>query len=309
MNLSSSNCIVYNNPKKNIKKIKPARENDGLKHTQGSWEMDLIGNTLYWSDNQFKLYGFEPGELNLKADYFLEKTTSPSDLKRVKEIIDRALKSEQSYQFKRRIIKKNGEIGFVETKAVIIRSNGIPVKIIGITTDISNDCEKGITDYNDPNFYNSLYSNYRKAIYSDILKMVQDKDVANDLCQEVFIKVWNNMAKYNPAKGELYTWLINISRNHCRDYFRSTYFQSNKLTSAIDGKTPSTPKLEAFNLDRMDLYRLLSELSTEQKEIIELLFLKGFTQNEVASIKNLPLGTVKTKSRSALLNLRRLVAA
>lgn len=272
---------------------------------KGIWELDLNSNKLSWSENQYKIYGYKANEILLNDEFFLLKTTHASDVERIKKIINRALKEHDSYNFKRRIIKKNGKIGVAETRAKIIRSeNGEPKKIKGITIDLSSDNDIGCFD---PLEFKPLFENYRKAIHAEIFKLTRLEVESKDLCQEVFIKAWKNIYQYNPKKGELFTWLVTIARNHCKDYFRSKTFRNSHIeTTSIDLNFYDLFRTESFNLDRMDLYSLLSRLDVDQKELIELLFLKGYTQPEVAEIKDLPLGTVKTKSRMALRTLKEL---
>ncbi len=278
--------------------------NSGI--SKGNWELDLKSDKLYWSDSQYKIYGYKPNELSLNDEYFLLKTTHPSDIERTKQIISEALKGQEGYTFRRRIIKKNDNLGFVETHAKIIRSyNGELNKIVGITIDVEGQLINGNYDYRDPVFFNQLYKNYVKAINLEIFNFVYDKDVAKDLSQEIFIKVWNKIASYDPEKGKLYTWLINITRNHCRDYLRSRHSKFHEITSRLD-LSHDKVKSDTFTVDKLHIKELLLQLSPERKEIIELLFLKGYTQLEVARMKTLPLGTVKTKSSSAIKILRKI---
>lgn len=274
---------------------------------KGHWELDLKTNHLLWSDYQYKIYGYLPYEINLNTEFFILKTTHYSEINRITEIINNALEKHEGYNFKRRIVRKNGSIGFVETHAKIIRSSdGIPSKIIGTTLDISREIANEQDNFTSPQFFEVLYSNYNQAIFSKIFALVKEKNISKDLCQEVFVKAWNNMSTYNKEKGELYTWLINIARNHCIDYFRSKNFRSKKNTSSLDQINSYLIKNESFNLDRFDISNLLSKLNPDEKELIELLFLQGFTQNEVAKIKKLPLGSIKTKSRNVLNTLRKI---
>lgn len=272
---------------------------------QGNWELDLKINQLYWSPGQYRVYGYEPNELVLNDEYFIINTTHPSDIERITSIINEALRKQEGYEFKRRIIKKNGALGFVETRATIIRSKkGIPEKIIGITNDVKGQCKQGIFDYNDPVFFNHFYLNYKKAVSIEIYKWTFDNTLTKDLCQEVFLKAWHNMSKYDSSKGELYTWLINIARNHCKDYLRSKYFRYHQLTQNYE-HTPETVTDEATSsMEPLFIRELLFRLPLELREIIELLFVQGFTQTDVAKLKSIPLGTVKSKSRLAIKLLR-----
>ncbi|MCZ8286780.1 MAG: sigma-70 family RNA polymerase sigma factor [Bacteroidia bacterium] len=280
----------------------PSEKN--VEKNPGNWEMNLEEHRLSWSPDQYRIYGYEPHELRLDDDFFIINTTHPSDIDRISAIVNRSLKHEEGYNFKRRIIKKDGSFGFVQTEARIIRSvKHIPVKIIGTTTDIQGQSAEGTYDYSDPLFFNRFYKDYKKAILSEIHKWTFDADLSKDLCQEVFLKAWHHMHSYNPAKGGLYTWLINIARNHCKDYLKSKYHRYKQLSRPMDllGETISDNREEIGSLCT---HQLLFSLSVDLRETVELVFIQGFTQEDVARIKNIPLGTVKTKCRTAIQKMR-----
>lgn len=278
-------------------------------HKEGNWELNVKTKELSWSPNQYKIYGFEPGEVDINSDYFLLKTTHASDVKRIAKIIDDSLKNHHEYNFKRRIVKKDGSIGYAQTQAKILREqNGQAVKIVGLTREVETMNSDGQIDYNHPEFFKIFYKNYKKAIYSKLFKMTQDAEVTQDLCQGVFVKAWNNMSTYKKEKGELYTWLINITQNHCKDYFKSLYFKSKQKTSPLDLGIEFKSVLPVAGA-HLDVEGLLLHLKPEQKEIVELLFMQGFTHQEVAVIKKMPLGTVKSVSRTSINLLRKFATA
>lgn len=280
------------------------------KGNEGSWELNLQANKLFWSPQQYSIYGYEPNELSLNDEYFITNTTHPSDIDRITRIVNEALLKHEGYHFKRRIIKKDGSLGFVETEACIIRTKkGDATKIIGTTKAVISKQQKEDCDYNDPVFFETLYVKFKKAISYEIYKITLDDDLTKDLCQEVFLKAWHNMSKYDPAKGELYTWLINITRNHCKDYLRSKYFRQHQATQSFNQTPEELLDLKITGVEPLDIPELVCQLGVEQREVIELLFVQGYTQTEVAILKNLPLGTVKTRSRTALLNLRKFLSA
>src|ERR1700760_506121 len=82
-----------------------------------------------------------------------------------------------------------------------------------------------------------LYENYSGALYNIVLSIVQDKELANDVLQEVFIKIWRQIEQYDPQKGRLFTWMVNISRNASIDTLRSkgyhTQKQNRELTESV----------------------------------------------------------------------------
>lgn len=157
--------------------------------------------------------------------------------------------------------------------------------------------------------FSDLYDNYSRALYGVTFKMVQDSDVAEDILQEVFIKIWEHIDKYDSSKGTLFTWMINITRNSCRDYFRSKHYQTQLLVSEN-----SLEKINIGNKDccvtyqdeNYELHQLTQRLEAKYKQIIDLVYIYGYSQEEVSKMLNLPIGTIKTRSRTAIKILREL---
>ncbi|MES2593640.1 MAG: sigma-70 family RNA polymerase sigma factor [Bacteroidota bacterium] len=268
----------------------------------GNWQFDLINQKLFWSGRQFEIYGYKPGSVRIDPEYFISKTTHYTEVDRIKSIIEKAMLSGDEYNFRRRIIKGDGRIGFVETQAQIFRSyTGEVSKIIGLTIDLGGYEAKGKLEYNDPIYFNTLYKNYKNSVYNEINQFIYDERVAEDLCQEVFVKAWNNILMYDPQKGKIYTWLINIARNHCKDYLKSKYYKNNKENVNLE-----TCSFNDFNDEYKseELKDLLKKLPAGLAEITQLLFIQGYTQDEVAKLMQIPLGTVKTRSRKAITYLR-----
>jgi RNA polymerase sigma factor (sigma-70 family) len=152
-----------------------------------------------------------------------------------------------------------------------------------------------------------LYDNYSGALYGIITSIVPDRELANDVLQEVFIKIWKQVQTYDAGKGRLFTWMMNIARNASIDMLRSKNYQSNQqnreLTETVYEKGGST----ATNIDKIGLRKLVHSLKEDYKVLLELSYFEGFTQDEISKMLHMPLGTVKTRLRSALLQLRELV--
>jgi RNA polymerase sigma factor (sigma-70 family) len=157
--------------------------------------------------------------------------------------------------------------------------------------------------------FSDLYDSYASALYGITYKIVRDRDVAEELLQDVFIKIWQHIDTYDPHKGTLFTWMLNITRNTCKDYFRSKHYLRQKLVSEnglerID--FINNPAQITYQGDNKDLYQLTQTLELKYKEIIDYVYIYGYTQEEVAKILKIPIGTVKTRSRTALKILREL---
>ena len=152
--------------------------------------------------------------------------------------------------------------------------------------------------------FSYLYDNYSGAMYSIIYSILQDKELASDVLQEVFIKIWKQIEQYDPEKGRLFTWMANISRNASIDTLRSKGYNTQKqnreftenVYEAVGNVIPET--------DKIGLRKIVNNLKNEYKVLIELAYFQGYTRDEISKILNIPLGTVKTRLRSALIQLK-----
>jgi RNA polymerase sigma factor (sigma-70 family) len=154
--------------------------------------------------------------------------------------------------------------------------------------------------------FNYLYDNYSASLYTVILSILQDKELANDTLQEVFIKIWRQIEQYNPDKGRLFTWMVNISRNASIDILRSKDYHSQKQNRELTENVYNAAST-IIETDKIGLRKLISNLKDDQKILIELAYFQGYTQDEISKLLNMPLGTVKTRLRSALIQLRGLL--
>jgi RNA polymerase sigma-70 factor (ECF subfamily) len=155
--------------------------------------------------------------------------------------------------------------------------------------------------------FNYLYDNYSASLYSIILSILQDKELANDTLQEVFIKIWRQIEQYNPDKGRLFTWMVNISRNASIDILRSKGYHTQKQNRELTESVYSSASTVNIETDKIGLRKLISNLKEEQKILVELAYFQGYTQDEISKLLNMPLGTVKTRLRNALIQLRELL--
>ncbi|MEO5648908.1 MAG: sigma-70 family RNA polymerase sigma factor [Ginsengibacter sp.] len=156
-----------------------------------------------------------------------------------------------------------------------------------------------------------LYDNYSGALYGIIYRMLEDKELAEDILQEAFVKIWNNMATYESSRGRLFTWMLNITRNLTIDTIRSkSYKKQSKILNtenSVDKISNRSSTNTAFSFDALGIRKQVSLLKNDQKQIIDLAFFGGFTQDEISKELLIPLGTVKTRMRTALTELRKLL--
>jgi len=151
-----------------------------------------------------------------------------------------------------------------------------------------------------------LYDNYSDALYGVIHRIVLIDEIAEDVLQETFIKIWNNFDKYDATKGRLFTWIVNIARNLSIDKVRSKEFINSGKNQALENHVFDIGnETENFNPDHIGVRNLVKNLSPEQQLMVDLAYFKGYTQAEISEEFNIPLGTVKTRLRSAIMALRK----
>lgn len=152
-----------------------------------------------------------------------------------------------------------------------------------------------------------LYDNYSGAVYGIIYRMLQDKKLSEDALQETFIKIWYHIKTYDSAKGRLFTWIINIAKHHATDTMKSKSYriQANLLNIEYfyDSLEKNTDVISKF--DTIGIRKYVNCLKNHQKQIIDLAYFKGYTQLEISNRLLIPLGTVKTRLRAAIIELRK----
>lgn len=151
-----------------------------------------------------------------------------------------------------------------------------------------------------------VYTLYSAALFGVITRMVNDDHLAEDILQEAFVKIWNNAGSYDKTKGRLFTWMLNICRNSAIDKLRSKGQRTAQKTVSDETKLREDPKetYDAIKPETIGVRDVVNALKPEWKEIIDLIYFQGFTHVEASEELGLPLGTVKTRLRSALCYLR-----
>jgi RNA polymerase sigma factor (sigma-70 family) len=152
--------------------------------------------------------------------------------------------------------------------------------------------------------YGYLYDNYAGALYSTVLAIVHEAELANDVLQDVFVKIWRQIDSYDPTKGRLFTWMLNIARNASIDTIRSKAFQNSRQNRELTENVYHQAGFSETKTDLIGLKKLVYELKEEYHVLIELSYFQGYTQDEIAKMLEIPLGTVKTRLRNALIQLR-----
>ncbi|WP_400191207.1 RNA polymerase sigma factor [Hymenobacter sp. B81] len=153
-----------------------------------------------------------------------------------------------------------------------------------------------------------FYDKYSPALYGVILRIVRREEEAEDVLQEALVKIWHSFASYDPSKGRLFTWVMNVCRNLAIDKIRSRQYRVGNRTQPLDDSPAEyTPAEATFRPEHLGLQEITRQLNPDQRQIIDLLYFGGYTQSEAAEELNLPLGTVKTRARAAIKVLSKLI--
>jgi RNA polymerase sigma factor (sigma-70 family) len=153
----------------------------------------------------------------------------------------------------------------------------------------------------------ALYDMYSSSLMGVISRIVIDEATAEDVLQETFIKIWNSFQSYSSEKGRLFTWMVNIARNLSIDKIRSKDFKNQNKNQELENNVTFIDEQvnTVYKPELMGIKDLVEKLKPEQKAILDLVYFKGYTHVEVAEELGVPLGTVKTRLRMAIMQLRK----
>ena len=154
--------------------------------------------------------------------------------------------------------------------------------------------------------FTQLYDMYSKSLFSIITNLIKDREEAEDVLQEVFVKIWKNIDTYNQSKGRLYTWMLNITRNTAIDKLRSKGYNNSQKNLSSDNFVhllDDSNKL-TNRIDTIGIQDFVKKLKPKCIQLIELLFFQGYTQQEASDELEIPLGTVKTQNRNCINDLK-----
>ena len=162
--------------------------------------------------------------------------------------------------------------------------------------------------------FEDLYSRYANILYASALKFVKEDADAQDVVQDVFIQIWDKAKLYDPAKGKPLTWALTLTRNRSIDRIRAIQrrtrlrdeFEQETFVDESAGVREALSGVDASEKGQI-LRKAVSQLSPQQKKVIELAYFGGFTQTEISERLGEPLGTVKARARRGLLKLKELL--
>lgn len=157
----------------------------------------------------------------------------------------------------------------------------------------------------DQDAFAQLYDRYSAALFGVILKVVKEEARAEEVLQDAFVKIWKNIHSYDSAKGRPFTWMLNIARNTAIDVVRTAEYRTSASVQGLDKHVYLAGSDEARQgLEHIGVDRVLQGMPAEHRELIDMAYYQGYTQQEIAERTGLALGTVKSRTRAALSYLR-----
>jgi RNA polymerase sigma factor (sigma-70 family) len=153
----------------------------------------------------------------------------------------------------------------------------------------------------------ALYDMYSASLFGVISRIIPDTALAEDVLQETFVKIWHSFSGYSSEKGRLFTWMVNIARNLSIDKVRSKDFKNQNKNQELENNVTfiDEQRNTAYKPELLGIKELVSTLKPEQKSILDLVYFKGYTHVEASEELGVPLGTIKTRLRMAILQLRK----
>lgn len=188
---------------------------------------------------------------------------------------------------------------FLEEKSEIMSTKNPPTAEEKLVADLKEGNERAIR---------KLYAMYAGSLNGIIRRIIKVDEVAEDVLQETFVKIWKSIAQYDSSKGKLFTWMANVAKNLAIDQVRSKAHYNfcktddiHELPIAIlDSKTYVVPNTETIGVKQ-----LINHLKPDQQLIIDMIYFQGYTHVQTSEILNIPLGTIKTKIRLSIIHLRK----
>jgi RNA polymerase sigma-70 factor, ECF subfamily len=159
----------------------------------------------------------------------------------------------------------------------------------------------------------TLYDSTNRIVFGLALRILGDPLSAEDVTMEVYLQVWRTAGSYDPRRGTVSSWLVILARSRAIDCLRSRKARRAELEENIDEvvnlrDSRPGPELASVEAGRSRIVqKAMADLSPDQREAIELAYFSGLSHTEVAVHMGLPLGTVKTRIRLGMLNLRKLL--
>jgi len=163
----------------------------------------------------------------------------------------------------------------------------------------------------DESALSELYDRHSKYLYTIIYFILRDEAEAEDTLQEVFLQIWEKINSYDENFGNPLAWITRITRNKAIDRLRSKGFKNRSSEIDIErvfdlssDSTSNPEKATSMTQEQHEISNALQTLNQNQRDLIEFAYFRGYSQSELAEQFNIPLGTVKTRMRAAMISLR-----
>lgn len=159
----------------------------------------------------------------------------------------------------------------------------------------------------------ALYDATSSRVYGFVRRIVRTEPAAEEVVEDTYFQVWREAVRYDPARGRVMAWVLAIARSRALDALRrETRARPESLdddgVEAVDAQAPPADELLDIARNHADLHRALTQLAPQPRQLVSLAFLRGLTHEEIADQMRLPLGTVKSQIRRALVSLREALA-
>lgn len=160
-----------------------------------------------------------------------------------------------------------------------------------------------------------LYDLYKRLLFGMVISIVKKREEAEDVLQEIFVKIWNKAESFDEERGNVYSWIVTLARNKAIDRIRSKGYKTQQKQSvsiheplfSLEGDKHDPMETTIFS-DRAELVkRALEQIPEKQSEVIKIAYYRGMTQREISDHLDIPLGTVKTRTRQGMIKLKRIL--
>lgn len=148
-----------------------------------------------------------------------------------------------------------------------------------------------------------LYDNYAAALNGIIFRILKSNKLSEEVLQQTFLKIWNKIELYDSSKAQLFTWMHRIAKNTALDAKRLKRYENNQNTASLDLEIHNVQN-NHISLANMDVQPLISLLDEKYRILLDHIYLNGYTQSETSEKLGIPIGTVKTRVRKAIMTLR-----
>ena len=155
--------------------------------------------------------------------------------------------------------------------------------------------------------FDLFYERYAQIIFNLCVRILKDEAEAQDVLQEIFLQIWREAERFDASRASVKTWLFTIARSRSLDRYRSRKTVRDRLEEQTEDQLQQIPDradLQGASVAQQYVLSALSQLSPEQRLVLELSYYEGLTQEEIAERLKEPLGTIKSRIRAALIKLR-----